>query len=71
MKSFSQYRHQELQFPVWYVGGILGQKMSTQSLEWQPYVCLLYANTDIICNIRVKGDKMEMENNPIRLPLDT
>ena len=40
---------------------ILGQKVSTQSLEWQPYLCLLYANTYCLVlgsNIREKGDKM-------------
>ena len=39
------------------------------SLEWQPFLCLLYANISIISNICVK--EMKRENNLIRLPLET
>ena len=74
--DLTDYRHQEFQFPMWYVGGILEQKVSTQSLEWVAAISLSHLREHwyylvLSSNIRVTRDKMKTENNPIRLPLET
>ena len=53
---------------------IVGQKVSTKS--WMAAISLsplreYCYNLVLSCNIRVKGDKIKREYNPVRLPLET
>ena len=62
------YRHQEIQFPLWYA-----VHLGTES-EHQVLVAISLSPSCEYCylalssNLRVKGEKMKRENNPMRLP---
>ena len=67
---FYQYRHQEFQFLLLdavHCGTESEHQVLSDMSPLREYCYYLVLSS----NIRVKGDKMKRENNPIRLPLET